>query len=43
MTFYQIMAERCEQYPVAAMAEVFDVSTSGFYDGPSCLRGLCFG
>lgn len=37
--FYQIMAEWREHYPVAAMAEVYGVSTSGFYDwldrGPS--------
>ena len=32
MSFYRIMAECREHYPVAAMAEVYGVSTSGFYD-----------
>lgn len=32
MIFYQIMAEWCEHYPVADMAEVYGVSTSGYYD-----------
>ncbi len=32
MTSYRIMAQWREHYPVAAMAEVYGVSTSGFYD-----------
>lgn len=32
MSFYRIMAECREHDPVAAMAEVYGVSTSGFYD-----------
>lgn len=32
MTYYRIMAEWRGHYPVAAMAEVYGVSTSGFYD-----------
>jgi len=32
VTFYKIMAECREHYPVAAMAAVYGVSTSGFYD-----------
>jgi transposase InsO family protein len=32
VTFYRIMAECREHYPVAAMAAVYGVSTSGFYE-----------